>query len=130
MAHQAIEFHDSAVRSICYEGIDAVLEMRVYIHSSEGRPGLDEGQGWFQDAKIVISGAEVAQRPENDSLDIYDGSVRVAEEHFDNNLPLPCDLIGQVEIDFSGDQGLLVVKGRGIRVVLTGGPGPIENFRP
>jgi hypothetical protein len=79
---------------------------------------------------LTTSNAEIDQRPENDSLDIYDGSVRVAEEHFDNTLPLPCALIGQVEIDFSGDQGSLVAKGRGIRVVLTDKPGTRENFQP
>jgi len=42
--NQAIEIHDSTLDQITLESDVAVLHFpRVYIHSSEGRPGIDAG---------------------------------------------------------------------------------------
>ena len=129
MEHQGVEFHDSTLRSVRRVGTDAVLEMRVYVHSSKGRPGWDDGLGWYQDAEIVVVDAQIDEEPDEDLLDIYDGSVRVAQQLFENLLPLPCEMVGQLEIVLSGDGGTLIAKGRGIRVSLKGEPGPVEEFR-
>jgi hypothetical protein len=95
---QAIEFHDSTVKVIRWTGVDAVLEMNVYVHSSERRPGWDEGRGWYQDAEMVLVEAEFQQRSSGDFLDIMDGSVRVDTQVFNNVMPLPCDMAGKVAI--------------------------------
>ena len=46
MQNQAIEIHDSTLDQITLESDVAVLHFpRVYIQSSEGRPGIDAGIG-------------------------------------------------------------------------------------
>jgi hypothetical protein len=55
-----IEIHDSAVDNITVEAGAAVLHFpEVYIHSSEGRPAVDAGTGWTQQAEIRIGNARI-----------------------------------------------------------------------
>ena len=54
MANLAVEFHDSSVEGVRWIGGDALLEMSVFVLRSEGRPGWDDGDGWFQDAEVVL----------------------------------------------------------------------------
>jgi hypothetical protein len=128
MERRAVEFHDSRVRVIRWSGADAILEVSVYVHSSEGRPGCDDGRGWYHDAEMVVAGAEIRQRPASGGLNIIDGTVRVDDQVFDNLMPLPCDMTGKVEIAFSGHEGTFAATGRGIRILLKGGPGPVQEF--
>jgi hypothetical protein len=130
MERQAVEFHDSTVKVIRWSGADAVLEMRVFIHSSVGRPGWDVGRGWYQEAEVTVAGAKIQQQPVGGCLSIFDGSVRVDGELFDNLIPLPCDMTGKVEIAFSGQEGALAATGTAIRFALKGEPGRVEAFRP
>lgn len=129
MGNEAIELHDSTLEEIRWVGADAVLVMNVYVHRSAGRPGYDDGVGWYRDAVITIIRADVRERPSGDALDVYDGSVRVGEETFANHLPLPCDVSSPVDLVLAGTQGSLAIAGAGMSVVLTGEPGEIEDFR-
>ncbi len=129
MEHKGIELHDSTIHALLHVDGNVVLMMNVCVHSSTGRPGRDDGHGWFQHAEVVIAGAEVNRMPEGATLRVRDGSVRVGTRRFENLLPLPCDMAGEVELEFHGQKGSVVVKGIGISVKLTGQPGPIEEFR-
>jgi hypothetical protein len=54
------EFHDSVLASIKEEGARCILEFRpAYVHRSEGSPGVDAGDGFWQDLQIVIGGAKI-----------------------------------------------------------------------
>ncbi len=58
--NQAIEIHDSTLDQITLESDVAVLHFpKVYIHSSEGRPSIDAGSGWTQEAVIRIGNAHI-----------------------------------------------------------------------
>ena len=58
MQNRAVEIHDSAIDQIILEGSVAVLRFpKVYIHSSEGRPAIDAGTGWTQEAVIRVANA-------------------------------------------------------------------------
>ena len=60
MENRAIEIHDSAVDQITLEASVAVLHFpEVYIHSSEGRPTIDAGTGWTQEAVIRIANSHI-----------------------------------------------------------------------
>ena len=60
MQNQVIEIHDSALDRITLEGGTAVLYFpKVYIHSSEGRPAIDAGTCWTQEAVIRIGNARI-----------------------------------------------------------------------
>lgn len=60
MENRAIEIHDSAVDQITLEASAAVLHFpKVYIHSSAGRPAIDAGTGWTQEAVIRVANAHI-----------------------------------------------------------------------
>lgn len=130
MHHDAIEFHDSKLRAISWVGRDALLEMRVYVHRSDGGPGRDGGEGWFQDAEVLIAEAAVRAELAGGVLWVIDGFAEAAGERFDNLLPLPCDLAGDVELSLTGAEGTFRATGRGLRVTLKGEQGPVERFKP
>lgn len=72
--NQAIEIHDSALDRITLEGGVAVLHFpEVYIHLSEGRPAIDAGTGWTQEAAIRIGNADIEGRFSQESREAYGG---------------------------------------------------------
>jgi hypothetical protein len=129
MANLAVEFHDSSLARVRWIAGDALLEIHVFVHRSDGRPGSDDGDGWFQDAEVVLYEARIAEQPSGGSLNIMDGSARIGGELFENVLPLPCDVRADVEISFSGAAGILVATAKGLSLTLKGEPGPIEEFK-
>lgn len=133
--NQAIEFHDSTLEAICWVGVDALLKMNVFVHSSVGRPGWDEGVGWYQDAEATVLRADLKHCPEGNVLEVYDGSVHMGDEGLLNLLPLPCAVDVPVELVLSGlvpsgNPDSLLINGAGLRVVFTGEAGEVEQFRP
>lgn len=129
MPNLAVEFHDSRVEVVKWNGGDAVLEMNVFVLRSEGRPGWDDGDGWFQDAEVVLYEAKIGEQPSGGRLGIIDGSARSGGELFENILPLPCDVRADVEVSFSGAAGTFVATAKGLTLTLKGEPGPVEEFR-
>ena len=56
--NEAIELHDSDLAAVKVAGDAVILCFHpAYIHRSAGKPGIDAGTGWTQDATITISGA-------------------------------------------------------------------------
>jgi hypothetical protein len=84
--NRVIEIHDSALDQIADEDGVAVLHFpQVYIHSSEGRPAIDTGTGWTQEAVIRIENAHIEGEFCKESREAYggyahylsDGSLRI-----------------------------------------------------
>ena len=72
--NRAIEIHDSALDQITVEAGEAVQHFRwVYIHSSEGRPAIDEGSGWTQEAVIRIGNAQIEDKFSQEGREAYGG---------------------------------------------------------
>jgi hypothetical protein len=58
--NSAIELHDSEICQIRQSGGNAVVEFTpAYLHMSRGRPGIDSGSGWLQDARLSLTRAFV-----------------------------------------------------------------------
>ncbi len=133
MQNRVIELHDSTVRAITKSDDSLVVEFRpAYVHSSEGRPGLDPGTGWTQDADLVIR--ECNSWPTAAELPawISDGELIVGEERYPNVIPIPLDrkradvrlaLVMVTAETFS-------IRGRGVELKLVGDAQFVENFRP
>ena len=102
--NRAIEIHDSALDRITLEGDVAVLHFpQVYIHSSEGRPAIDAGSGWTQEAVIRIGNGHIDGKFSQESRDggshhLSDGSLRISGSVFDNLIPIPLDVQGEIEL--------------------------------
>ncbi len=138
MANQWAELHDSEIAVIWYEQNDEAILIfaALYIHESEGKPGVDEGIGWYQRAELVIENASELEFPiENWSWSIYRGETEVDGVTYRNGIPLPleCRKSFRIYLEVTEDSGNGDYKKREIRgssatLTLFGKKGEIEIF--
>jgi len=137
--NQVIEIHDSALDRITLEGGMAVLYFpAVYIHSSEGRPAIDAGTGWSQEAVIRIGSARIDGNFSQESREAYggyghylsDGSLAVNGTISDNLIPIPLDVQGEIELKLECWGNIVRVRGSSAKLELIGNPKYIEEYHP
>jgi hypothetical protein len=128
MLNRAMEFHDSTFDGVEREGTDVMLRFSAaYIHQSEGEPGVDAGSGWTQELRLQISDASFSGEMLDPPCDLWDGSVSLDNQRFDNCVPIPLDYRGRIEVNLVQD-GKLTVVGSRLRVELLGQPKYVEEF--
>lgn len=134
-----IEIHDSAVDQITLEAGAAVLHFpEVYIHSSEGRPAIDAGTGWTQEAIIRIGNADIEGKFSQESRDAYggyahylsDGSLQVNGSVSDNLIPIPLDVEGDVQLKLECWGDIVSIHGTSAKLELIGVAKFVEEFSP
>jgi hypothetical protein len=139
MENRAIEIHDSALDQISLEDGVAVLHFpEVYIHSSTGRPGIDAGSGWTQEAVIRIANAQIKGKFSQESREAYGGyahyllagSLRINGSVSDNLIPIPLDVQGDIELTLECWGDVVCVHGNSARLDLIGTAQYVEEFRP
>ena len=139
MQNRAIEIHDSAVDQITIEAGVAVLHFpEVYIHSSVGRPAIDAGTGWKQEAIIRIGNAQIDGKFSQESREAYggyahylsDGSLLVNGSMSDNLIPIPLDVRGDIQLILKCWGDVVRVHGTSARLELIGTAEYVEEFNP
>lgn len=139
MENRAIEIHDSALDRISLENGVALLHFpEVYIHSSSGRPAIDAGQGWTQEALIRIGNAQIEGKFSQESREAYggyahylsDGSLRINGFVSDNLIPIPLDVQGEIELTLECWGDVVRVCGNSARLELIGTAEYVEEFHP
>ena len=139
MQNRAIEIHDSMLERIALQNGVAVLYFpQVYIHSSEGRPAIDAGTGWTQEALIRIENANIDGKLSNESSEAYsgqahclsDGSLRIDGSVSDNLIPIPLDVKGDIELTLEWWGGIVHVHGNSASLELIGTAEYVEEFHP
>jgi hypothetical protein len=137
--NQAIEIHDSALDQIALEGGMAVLHFpKVYIHSSAGRPAIDAGTGWTQEAVIRIGNAHIEGEFSPESREAYggyahylsDGSLGIDGSVSDNLIPIPLDVQGDIELKLECWDNVVRVHGTSAKLELIGTAVYVEKFTP
>lgn len=130
MANQAIEIHDSELKSVTVSNGNIVLELSpAYIHMSDGRPGIDPGTGWIQNAVLRVRGDAIAGSMSQLPCDLWDGYLKVNGQISDNLIPIPLDATGDIELHFTSRAGESVqVRGEGITLELLGEPKYVDDF--
>jgi hypothetical protein len=137
--NRAIEIHDSALEKITVEAGVAVLHFpQVYIHSSEGRPAIDAGSGWTQEAVIRIGNAHIEGKFSQESREAYgghahylsDGCLRINGSASDNLIPIPLDVHGDIELTLECWGDVVRVQGNSARLELMGAAEYVEEFHP
>jgi hypothetical protein len=135
--NRAIEIHDSALDQIALEGGVAVLHFpQVYIHSSEGRPAIDAGTGWTQEAVIRIGNARIEGELSQESRAAYggyahylsDGSLGINGSVSDNLIPIPLDVRGDIELKLECWGEVVRVHGTSAQLELIGTAVYVERF--
>ena len=127
------------LEQIALQGSVALLYFRqVYIHSSDGRPAIDAGTGWTQEALIRIENAHIDGKLSNESTEAYsgqahclsDGSLRIDGSVSDNLIPIPLDVKGDIELTLEWSGGIVHVHGNSASLELIGTAEYVEEFHP
>ena len=128
--NSVIEIHDSELESI--ELAEGAVELRfspVYIHKSEGRPGIDAGTGWAQRARLVISNANIKRSFAKFPGELLAGYLKLEETVLNNEIPIPLNFRGKVELNLeSWNDETVLISGDGAVLVLVGDPEYVEDF--
>jgi hypothetical protein len=134
MPNRSIEIHDSVLNHIsCVQGAAQLDFSSVYIHQSEGVPGRDAGTGWVQSAVIRISDVTVEGSFLGFPVDLSDGSVRLGNLTFANEIPVPLRHSGPFTLRLQAardEREVISITGSGAELELLGEPRYVEDFRP
>lgn len=129
--NKSIELHDSKLDAIITVGAEVIVSLSpAYVHSSEGRPGIDAGSGWLQSATLALGEGSLRVMPAQLPTAIAGGFIRLRSEPRDNMIPIGA-FEGPVELSMvlvSGET--LSVRGNGIHIQLHGEPSFVEDFYP
>ena len=137
MQNEVIEIHDSALDRITLEGGTAVLYFpKVYIHSSEGRPAIDAGTCWTQEAVIRIGNARIESKFSQESREAYgdyahylsDGSLAINGTISDNLIPIPLDARGEIALKLECRGDIVHVHGSSAKLELIGKAKYVEEY--
>ena len=110
----------------------------VYIHASEGRPALESGMGWTQEAVIRIGNARIEGEFPPESREayggyahyLYDGSLAINGTISNNLIPLPLDVHGEIELTMEGWGYIVRVHGSSAKLELIGKVKHVEGQHP
>jgi hypothetical protein len=134
MPNRAIEIHDSVLESVSLSQGEAQLHFSsVYIHESEGVPGIDAGSGWVQKAILRIHDARMEGAFSELPVDLADGQTQMGKNVMDNEIPVPLRHKGAFELRLQAKwQAQVVVSftGSGAELQLLGEPEYVKEFRP
>jgi hypothetical protein len=124
-----IELHDSRVVEITLCGNSIVVGFSpAYIHRSAEQPGFDPGSVWAQDFDLIVSEAVLESNFTEMPCELDGGSLSVGNEVFQNIVPYPLDVQGDVRLSASNLGERLVISGTRITVVPVGEARYVEQF--
>ena len=133
--NQMSELHDSELAIIWFDYRAAIIIFsHLYIHKSEGKPGIDPGSGWSQRAELVIGDATEIDLPSAWPCKIYDGFLELNGDLHDNEIPIPLAHSGSVrfKLDFADDDDnvkSLEIMGHSAHPTLLGEAQYVEEYR-
>jgi hypothetical protein len=131
MPNRAIEIHDSTLDSISILNGEAVLHFSsVYIHQSAGKPGTDAGTAWVQKALLRIRQGVIKGSFSEFPRDLLDGHLKLGVLLLSNEIPIPLNYTGDVELRLESWGEIVVVTGASAELDLIGEPEYVEEFRP
>jgi hypothetical protein len=134
MPNRAIEIHDSTLANVAVsQGRAELTFSSVYIHQSDGRPGIDAGSGWVQEAILRITDADAKGAFSQLPVNLDGGYIRLGEQLLDNVIPIPLRHTGPIELRLEAwpqAQEVVTISGGGAELELVGEPEYVEKFRP
>jgi hypothetical protein len=139
VSNRAIEIHDSAIDQISLENGVAVIHFpTVYIHQSDGKPAMDAGTGWVQEAVLRIGDAQVEgafseEMREVSGYDVHylkDGSIRIGDQVSDNLIPIPIDVTADIHLTLESWYETVRIRGTSCSLELLGEANYVEEFKP
>ena len=128
----SIELHDSIVAGIMKRTGEVVVHfLPAYLHKSEGRPGIDAGTGWVQEARLNFADGLIGGTFPDLPCVVMEGELVVGVERFNNQVPAPLAVTAHTELHLVFDSThTLTVTGRAVRLEFLGEPSYVEEFKP
>ncbi len=134
MPNRAIEIHDSVLAAVSFSSGEVQLQFSaLYIHESDGVPGIDAGRGWYQQAALRIQDAKVDGVFTEFPVELISGRTRIGRDILENEIPVPLRHKGAFELRLQAmrqETGLVTFTGTGAELELLGEPEHVEEFRP
>lgn len=131
MDSSSIELKGSEIEAIDYDGDRVEIRFaRAYLVKS--MTGSAERTRWWQGGRLVIEGAEVAERPPEGTLVCAGGDLDENIYTYRDMIPLPFESRGHIccELHFEGTAARLIVNGSAARLTMLDTPKYIEHLRP
>lgn len=129
--NRAIEIHDSVLDSLSLDNGDAVLRFsHLYIHESEGQPGVDAGTGWSQAGRLTIRAAIIQGSFSEWPADLHKGHIAVDGTTYENEIPISLDVVGAIEVRLQSWSDVISIVGKGAKLELIGEATYLEEVRP
>jgi hypothetical protein len=119
--NRAIEIHDSVLDTMSLYNGDALLHFsHLYIHESEGVPGIDAGTGWSQEGDLTISNAVVEGSFSEWPADLHKGQIAVDGTVYKNEIPISLNVQGKIELRLQSWSDVISIIGTGAKLELIG----------
>ena len=103
------------------------------VHQTDGDPGGDAGTVWVQKAILRINNAQLARAFSDFPVDLWDGVITFGESRLDNEIPIPLQHEGIVELRLEAwrpAHEVITLIGKSAELELIGAPEYVEEFRP
>lgn len=125
-----IEIHDSRVTAIVSRDGTVIVHFQpAYLHKSEGRPGVDAGTGWVQEARLIFTDAAASGVYPEWPCSVMEGELMADGERHPNLIPVPFETSMPTELRLGFNSAdTVTVTGRGARLELIGEPRYVEEF--
>jgi hypothetical protein len=125
----AVEFHDSEVVRVEVRSQGLAVVLDAYVHRSSGRPGVDSGSGWSQEAILQFEGASVYGGFQSFPASLRDGSLGTPDGVFSNVIPAPSSFRGPIHLELHGVTGeRMTVDAASLELVLSGEAKYLDEF--
>ncbi len=129
--NRAIEIHDSVLDALSLDNGDAVLHFsHLYIHESEGVPGIDVGTGWSQEGRLTISNVVIEGSFSAWPAHLHEGQITVDDTVYENEIPTSLNVVGKIELQLKSWSEIISIVGMGAKLELIGEPEYVEQFKP
>ena len=134
MSQRTIELHDSVITSVVFDAETTLITFSyVYIHQSDGVPGVDPGSVSTQGAELRINQSPKPDVPEKSPYEICDGQLTLDDVAYRNEIPIPLSHDGFVQlklsvVDAEGRESEISFTGRHIELRLIGEAEYLEEF--
>jgi hypothetical protein len=128
--NERIELHDSNLAAVTISGEEAVVSFApAYIHRSAGRPGVDAGTGWWQQAMLTFAGASLHSQPGKIPATVSEGYLRIGSKSHSNIIPANGDFHGAIEFSIRlCTAESLILRAQHVRIRLLGEASFGEDF--
>lgn len=100
--------------------------MSTTVHQSPGRPGIDAGVAWSQNATLTFSHADPVSLASLPSIWLTGGTLRVGSTVYedlipiDNSFSVPIELTASFSNADGGEAGVVVIRAHSLKIEVSG----------